>query len=481
MLRPAGRSRSTGWRIWGFAGRRTSPRRCSAGRPRNIARCAASGPASFCIELLPVIIDQFARAEHPDAAFAAFDRFLAGLRAGGRLLSLLRQNPELIRFVVLILGVAPRLADILAQHPHLIDPLIDPSFFGALPDAAKLESELARRLGDTRGYEDVLDAIRLFGQEHMFLIGARILSGSVSAEAAGEVFARLADVLIRAVHRQVEDDFVASHGRIRGQQTAIVALGRLGAREMTANSDLDLIVIYDFDQENPSSDGPRPLYGAQYFARLTQRLISALTVQTNYGVLYHVDMRLRPSGRAGPLATQIDGFESYQERDAWTWEHMALTRARVVSAPPAFAARVEAVIRRALCRKRDPRAVAAAVIEMRAAIAKEKGDANPWDLKYAAGGLVDIEFIAQYLQLVHAAATPDILDTSTARVAGKSCAAEPARDRGRGSAAPRGAAVSRPDANSPALPARRLRSENRQQRRAGAARPRRRPAGFYRA
>jgi len=369
----------------------------------------------FLIELLPVIIDQFARAEHPDAAFAAFDRFLAGLRAGGRLLSLLRQNPELIRFVVLILGVAPRLADILAQHPHLIDPLIDPSFFGALPDAAKLASELARRLGDTRGYEDVLDAIRLFGQEHMFLIGARILSGSVSAEAAGELFARLADVLIRAVHRQVEDDFVASHGRIRGQQTAIVALGRLGAREMTANSDLDLIVIYDFEQEDPSSDGPRPLYGAQYFARLTQRLISALTVQTNYGVLYHVDMRLRPSGRAGPLATQIDGFESYQERNAWTWEHMALTRARVVSAPPPFAARVEAVIRRALCRKRDPRAVAAAVIEMRAAIANEKGDANPWDLKYAAGGLIDIEFIAQYVQLVHAAATPEILDTSTAR------------------------------------------------------------------
>ena len=139
-------------------------------------------------------------------------------------------------------------------------------------------------------------------------------------------------------------------------------------------------------------------------------------MQTNYGVLYHVDMRLRPSGRAGPLATQIDGFESYQKRDAWTWEHMALTRARVVSAPPPFAARVEAVIRRALCRKRDPRAVAAAVIEMRAAIANEKGDANPWDLKYAAGGLIDIEFVAQYVQLVHAAATPDILDTSTARM-----------------------------------------------------------------
>ena len=367
-------------------------------------------------ELVPLIIEQFSRAEHPDAAFAAFDRFLAGLRAGGRLLSLLRQNPQAIQFIALILGVAPRLADMLAHNPHLIDAMIDPSFFGALPDENRLADELKRALGETRGYEDLLDAIRLFGQEHMFLIGARILSGSVSAEQAGEVFARLADVLIRALHARVQDDFAAAHGRLRGEETAILALGRLGAGEMTANSDLDLIVIYDFDQEYPNSDGKRPLYGAQYFARLTQRLISALTVQTNYGVLYPVDMRLRPSGRSGPLATQIDGFASYQDHEAWTWEHMALTRARVVSASPEFAARVEAVIREVLCRKRNAAAVAADVIEMRAAIAAEKGDADPWDLKYAAGALVDVEFIAQYLQLVHAAATPEILDTSTARM-----------------------------------------------------------------
>ena len=232
------------------------------------------------------------------------------------MLPLLRQNPELIRFVALILGAAPRLADILAQHPHVIDPLIDPTFFGALPDAARLETELAQALNSSRGYEDMLDAIRLFGQEHMFLIGARILSGSLSAEQAGDVFADLADVLIRALHARVEADFAGVHGRVRGQQTAILALGRLGAREMTASSDLDLIVVYDFNAEHPNSDGKRPLYGAQYFARLTQRLISALTARTNYGVLYEVDMRLRPSGRSGPLATHIDGFVDYQRREA---------------------------------------------------------------------------------------------------------------------------------------------------------------------
>ena len=367
-------------------------------------------------ELTPLILDQISRGENPDAAFAAFDKFLSGLRGGGRFLSLLRQNPELLRFIALMLGVAPRLADILAQNPHLIDPLIDPAFFGSLPDEAKLEAELALALAETRSYEDVLDAVRLFGQSHMFLIGARILSGSVSAEASGEVFARLADVLVRAMHRIVDDDFAARHGRIRGQETAILALGRLGAKEMTANSDLDLIVIYDFDEKHPTSDGKIPLYGGQYFARLTQRLISALTVQTNYGVLYQVDMRLRPSGRSGPLATQIAGFAGYQEREAWTWEHMALTRARVVSGSPAFATRIEAVIRDVLCRKRNARIIADDVVDMRGAIAKEKGDANIWDLKYAAGGLVDIEFIAQYLQLVHAGVTPDILDTTTAHV-----------------------------------------------------------------
>jgi [glutamine synthetase] adenylyltransferase / [glutamine synthetase]-adenylyl-L-tyrosine phosphorylase len=367
------------------------------------------------VDLIPVILNELSRAENPDAGFAAFDRFLAGLRAGGRLFSLLRQNPELIRFVASIIGTAPRLADMLARHPQFIDPLVDPGFFGALPDEVRLRDSLDQSLADTGGFEAMLDAIRLFGQEHMFLIGARIISGSLSAEQAGETFARLADVLLNVVHRWVQAEFAKIHGAVSGGQSAVLALGRLGAREMTASSDLDLIVVYDFNEDRPQSDGKRPLHGSQYFARLTQRMIGALTVQTNYGVLYPVDMRLRPSGRSGPVATQIDGFKHYQEHEAWTWEHMALTRARVVSGAPDFSRRIEAVIREVLCRRRDIPATAGDVVDMRGAIAKEKGEADPWDLKYAAGGLVDIEFIAQYLQLVHAAELPEILDTSTAR------------------------------------------------------------------
>lgn len=368
-------------------------------------------------DFIPHLLDQLSKSENGELAFITFDRFLSGLHpgGGGRLFSLLRQNPALLVLVGLILGNAPRLADILAQHPQAMDALIDPAFFAATPDAERLGAALSRSLNQETSYEDFLDRLRLFGQEQMFLIGARILSGTLSAELAGKAYARLADVIIRALHQAVADRFAQTHGRVRGQKTALLALGKLGGEEMTATSDLDLILVYDFDENHPESDGARSLYGGQYFARLTQRLISALTARTNYGALYQVDMRLRPSGRSGPVATQIGAFRDYQQNEAWTWEHMALTRARVVSATPGFESEVEAVIREVLCRPRDREAIAADASEMRRAIAQEKHEDDSWDLKYAAGGLIDVEFIAQYLQLVNAADHPGILDPSTAR------------------------------------------------------------------
>jgi glutamate-ammonia-ligase adenylyltransferase len=399
------------------------PREVSATVRRWQAGCHRALRGEFArgrlTELVPLLLPQLARSANPDAALIAFDRFLAALQGGGRLLSLLRQNPDMVALIALVLGTAPRLAEALAHFPEVIDAVVDPGFFGALPEEADLAATLARFLTEAASYEDFLDRIRIFAQEQMFLIGTRILSGTVSAEQAGEAFARVADVLVRSLHRAVEEKFAELHGRVPGQEVAILALGKLGGREMTATSDLDLIVIYDFDSDHPESSGPRPLYGAQYFARLTQRLISALTAQTNYGVLYQVDMRLRPSGRSGPLATRLDSFAGYQETEAWTWEHLALTRARVISASPVFAAQVESVIRAVLCRPRNAKSVAGDAVDMRRAIAMEKGDDKRWDLKYVAGGLIDIEFIAQYLQLVHAASAPDILDTSTARVLDK--------------------------------------------------------------
>ena len=371
---------------------------------------------SAFIEFVPALIAGLADAEDPDNAVTAFDRFLQALQRGGRLISLLSQNRELVALVALILGAAPRLGDMLARQPQIMDGLIDPRFFGAMPDRRELSARLAATLADAYSYEEFLDRLRLFGQESLFLIGTRILSGTVSAQQASTAFADVAEGIVHTVHALVTDRFAAQHGEIKGQETAILAMGRLGSREMTASSDLDLILLYDFDPEHPDSDGARPLQGAHYFARFTQRLISAFTTRTNYGVLYEVDMRLRPSGRAGPVASHVESFAQYQEREAWTWEHMALTRARVISSSAAFRDKIEKIIRQVLTRPRSAAAVANDVKEMRRAVALEKGDKDVWDLKYAAGGMVDIDFIAQYLQLVHAAEKPDVLDVSTLHV-----------------------------------------------------------------
>ncbi len=376
----------------------------------------AESTRSAFAEFVPALMDGLAHADEPDRAVAAFDRFLQALQRGGRLITLLSQNRDLVALVALVLGAAPRLGDMLARQPQLMDGLIDPRFFGAMPDKRELSVRLAATLKDADSYEEFLDRLRLFGLESLFLIGTRILSGTVSAQQASTAFADVAEGIVHTVHGLVTDRFAAQHGRIKGQETAILAMGRLGSREMTASSDLDLILLYDFDPDHPDSEGAKSLHGAHYFARFTQRLISAFTTRTNYGVLYEVDMRLRPSGRAGPLASHIRSFAEYQEHEAWTWEHMALTRARVISASPEFRQRIEQVIRDVLTRPRQEGAIAHDVADMRRAIAAEKGEDDHWDLKYAAGGTLDIDFIAQYLQLVHASEKPDILDVSTLQV-----------------------------------------------------------------
>src|SRR5262249_44605397 len=272
-------------------------RRWLAGAPRGLRGDVARG---LIAELVPLLIDGVARSDNPDAALVGFDRFVGNLHGGARLLSLLRENPGLMSLFALLLGNAPRLADTLALQPQVIDGLLDPEFFGALPDAERLGVRFSESLGQAGSYEDFLDRVRLFGQEHMFLIGPGVLSGPVSARQAREAFPNPADVIIRSMHRAVNSQFAAVYGRMHGQASAVIALGKLGGREMTASSDLDLILVYEFDPEHPESDGERKLHGGQYFARLTQRLVRAMTAPTHYRTLYRVRKRLRPAGRRAP-------------------------------------------------------------------------------------------------------------------------------------------------------------------------------------
>ena len=365
-------------------------------------------------EVQPRLIEALAQTVDPDVAFHGFDRFLAELPSGVQLFSLLRQNPSLLRLVADIMGSAPRLARILGRRRRVLDAVLDPGFFGSLPDAKALARLVAAEIAAVPDQQEALDRARVIGSEQSFLIGVRVLSGTIEAGQAGGAYAELAEQLICALQARVEADMARTHGRVPGGAAAVVAMGKLGGRETTAASDLDLIVIYDFDAAATQSDGARPLPPSQYYARLTQRLISALAAPTAEGALYEVDMRLRPSGQKGPVAVLLSSFVHYQAEEAWTWEQMALTRARVVSGPEPLRHRVEAAIATALDKPRDRARIAADVREMRELIAKEKGTADIWDLKQVRGGLVDIEFIAQHLQLVAAAAHPGVLDQNTA-------------------------------------------------------------------
>jgi glutamate-ammonia-ligase adenylyltransferase len=364
-------------------------------------------------EVQPLLIEALARTANPDLAFIGFDRFLAELPSGVQLFSLLKQNPALLELIAAIMGTAPRLARILAKRRRVLDAVLTPGFFGALPSAADLGAIVKAEMEGARDFEDVLDRGRRIVHEQTFLVGVRVLTGSIGAAQAGGAYALVAEHMIAAMQAEVEREMARVHGRVPGGAMAVLAMGKLGGREMTAASDLDLIVVYDFDTEAAMSDGLKPLSPTHYYTRLTQRLISALSAQTAEGNLYEVDMRLRPSGQKGPVATQLTGFVHYQQHDAWTWEHLALTRARVVSGPPALRAAVEQAIRSTLTRPRDASRTAADVRDMRALMEKEKGTRDIWELKQVRGGLVDLEFIAQYLQLVHGHARPEVLSPNT--------------------------------------------------------------------
>jgi glutamate-ammonia-ligase adenylyltransferase len=364
-------------------------------------------------EILPVLLDAFGRTSEPDFAFATLDRVIAEMPTGVQLFSLLAANPSLLRLIADIMGTAPRLARIIGRRPRLLDAVLDPGFFGVVPTAGKLKELVRAALDQASDYQDALDRARIVGREQGFLIGVRVLSGTISAGQAGAAYAALAETLIEVLAATVEAELVRQHGRVSGGQAAVVAMGKLGGREMTAGSDLDLIVIYDF-AEGAQSDGPKCLPGSQYYARFTQRLISALSAPTAEGSLYQVDMRLRPSGNQGPVATKLSSFIEYQRESAWTWEQLALTRARVISGPPALRRVIGDTIREALARPRDRVTVAAEVRTMRTKIEAEKGTQDIWDLKHVPGGLIDAEFLTQFLELVSAAGNPEVLDQSTA-------------------------------------------------------------------
>ncbi|TKD45825.1 MAG: bifunctional [glutamine synthetase] adenylyltransferase/[glutamine synthetase]-adenylyl-L-tyrosine phosphorylase [Mesorhizobium sp.] len=346
-------------------------------------------------ELTPALLQSFGQTRRADEALMRFDEFLAGLPAGIQLFSLLQSNPALLKLLATIMGAAPRLAAIITRRPHVFDGLLDPALLTELPDRAYLSGRLAAFLEDDRAYEDVLDRLRIFASEQKFLIGVRLLAGSIDPTRAGRAFSDLADLTIDAALQAVIAEFALRHGRIAGGTVALLGMGKLGSRELTAGSDVDLILLYDHDTDAEESDGDKPLAPSHYYSRMTQRLISAVSAPTAEGVLYELDLRLRPSGNKGPVATHVDAFKKYQRKDAWTWEHMALSRARAIGGDQALCTEAEAEVAAVLALPRDSAKVIAEASEMRTMIEKEKPPRDLWDIKLIPGGLIDLEFIAQ--------------------------------------------------------------------------------------
>ncbi|MET0749015.1 MAG: bifunctional [glutamine synthetase] adenylyltransferase/[glutamine synthetase]-adenylyl-L-tyrosine phosphorylase, partial [Rhizobium sp.] len=351
-------------------------------------------------ELTPQLLRAFGESSRADEALLRFDQFLSGLPAGIQLFSLLGNNPTLLDLLVTIMSAAPRLADIIAARPHVFDGMLDPGILAQLPTRDYLADRLDSFLQPARHYEDILDRLRIFAAEQRFLIGIRLLTGSIDGAVAGRAFTHLADLVIAAALDAVLGQVRAAHGDFPGGRIAVVGMGKLGSFELTAGSDVDIILLYDYDDAAAESDGPRSLDATRYFTRVTQRLIAALSAPTAEGILYQVDMRLRPSGNKGPVATRINAFEKYQREEAWTWEHMALTRARLICGDQGLTADAERIIAGILAAPSDVAKIARDVAEMRSLIDAEKPPAGVWDIKHAPGGQIDIEFITQYVRLV---------------------------------------------------------------------------------
>jgi glutamate-ammonia-ligase adenylyltransferase len=365
-------------------------------------------------ELMPRLLSTLGQTVDPDTAFRRFDDFLRALPAGVQFFSLLYSNPALLDLIAEVMGTAPLLAEQLARRPALLDGVLAAGLYDADADRASLAADLDRQLGLATDFQDALDVLRRWTKDQQFQIGVRILRGTLDGDAAGPLLSDVADCALSALFPRVAAEFELQHGKLPGRGMVFLALGKLGSREMTVTSDLDLVFIYDVPADMPDwdttlSNGPKPLAPIQYYARLAQRLINAITAPTGEGSLFDVDMRLRPSGNSGPIASGLASFEKYQLGEAWTWEHMALTRARVIAGDAGLAKDTMAALARVLCQIRDVEKLRTDILDMRRRMATQHRTDDIWDIKHARGGQVDIDFISQYLILKHAAHFPDLV------------------------------------------------------------------------
>lgn len=352
-------------------------------------------------ELIPMLLKIIARAGNGDIALARFDDFLSRLPTGVQLFAILRTHEDLCRLLIAFMASAPKMAEAVIRRAHVLDGLIDATRTAEIVSSDVLKNKVDSFLQAGEGFEEIIDRARIIGQEEKFLISAGLISGTITGTQAAKQYATLAQTLLEVLFAHVKALFEARHGLVPGARTALLAFGKLGSEQMNVTSDLDVILLFRAPEGSEMSDGDRPLDKSLYFTRLTQRLISAISAQTAEGVLYEVDMRLRPSGNAGPLATSVSAFANYQSEKAWTWEHQALTRARVLCADDEFCTEIDAQLQDILITTNDKDKILLDVAKMRERLLKERPAAHSFDLKLVNGGLMDIEFLTQSAVLIY--------------------------------------------------------------------------------
>jgi glutamate-ammonia-ligase adenylyltransferase len=377
---------------------------------RRIPRPAQRRGAGRLARVRPHLLQALAEAPDPDHALARWERLLAALPSAINVFRLLEARPGLMAVVMRVLAHAPTLAEDLARRADLLDTLIDHSAFALPGTVDEIRAELARgEVGDD--YQRLLDAVRRKVGELRFALGVQLVEGLHPPLAVAAALSRVAEAAIAVLGSATEAEFARVHGHVPDARLVVLGLGRLGGGALTHASDLDLVFLFGGPEDAYAreSDGGRPIGGTLYFNRLAQRMIAALSVPTAAGALYEVDTRLRPSGAQGPIAVSLDSFERYQREDAWTWEHMALCRARPLFGAAADRAALAAIVARVLHHPREAGALRSDVLAMREEMARHKPAKGPLDVKLARGGLVDLEFLAHFLQLRdHVALEPDL-------------------------------------------------------------------------
>ena len=375
---------------------------------------------ALLVSLLPDLLGALTRHGQPDQALLLFDRFVESLSAGVTMFSLLKARPDLCDLLGLILSTSPALAEMIGRQPLVLEAVLAPDFFAPLPNRTALDKSLETRLRLAENYEDALDLCRRWVHERQFQAGVQCLSGHADANQGGHFLTNLAEAALAALLPRVITEFSRRYGEIPGTDQhsgiALVAMGNLATGDLTITSDIDLILIYQNPPDATASTGPKALGPNEYWLKLAERLVSAITAPTAAGRLYDLDLRLRPMGDSGPLAISLEAFIRYQREQAWTWEHMALTRARPIIGPPGLCADIAKAMRHTLTRPRDPEKLRHDVVDMRQRIDQQFGRHQPWRLKYRRGGLVDTQFVAQYLQLRHAHSFDRVLSPDTEQV-----------------------------------------------------------------